>query len=222
MKTLLKADALILVPEGETEALDVALWKQSRDGHVFLVAQSNGTGLVLRDLGPQADACREPINVTSMSRDPQVKLISNFAPTPFELDGLSYASVEGFWQGLKFDGLERREVARLAGGAARGAGRKKEYGATVRYQGQAIAVGTWAHWALMERACAAKFSQNAEARAALLATGGRPLTHRVKHDSRTIPGVIMAEIWMQIRARLQKAGAQAAEPLPDVSEDAEG
>ena len=69
--------------------------------------------------------------------------------------------------------------------------------------GQEIAVGTWAHWQLMEQACRAKFSQNEEARAALLATGWRPLVHVVRRDSKAIPGVIMADIWMRIRAELR-------------------
>jgi hypothetical protein len=54
----------------------------------------------------------------------------------------------------------------------------------------------------MERACRAKFAQHSESAAALLATGTRPLVHRMRRDSRTIPGVIMAEIWMRIRQDL--------------------
>ncbi|MEY4566398.1 MAG: hypothetical protein RLY14_1368, partial [Planctomycetota bacterium] len=33
-------------------------------------------------------------------------------------------------------------------------------------------------------------------------TGKRPLTHITNKDSRNIPGVIMAEIWMKIRREL--------------------
>ena len=39
--------------------------------------------------------------------------------------------------------------------------------------------------------------------APFIATGKRPLTHIVRDDSRTIPGVIMAAIWMRIRKRIQ-------------------
>jgi predicted NAD-dependent protein-ADP-ribosyltransferase YbiA (DUF1768 family) len=56
----------------------------------------------------------------------------------------------------------------------------------------------------MERACRAKFEQNADARAALLSTGDRPLTHVVRRDSKTIPSVIMAQIWMRIRHDLRQ------------------
>jgi predicted NAD-dependent protein-ADP-ribosyltransferase YbiA (DUF1768 family) len=62
----------------------------------------------------------------------------------------------------------------------------------------------------MERACAAKFEQNGAARRALLSTGTRPLEHRMRRDSRTIPGAIMAEIWMRLRDRLAKMAASEA------------
>lgn len=59
----------------------------------------------------------------------------------------------------------------------------------------------------MRKACEAKFTLNSEAREALLATGERWLTHKVRRVSRTIPGAIMADIWMRIRAKLQDKGA---------------
>ncbi|MBS0243478.1 MAG: hypothetical protein JSS20_14970, partial [Proteobacteria bacterium] len=76
---------------------------------------------------------------------------------------------------------------------------------TITYRGASVPVGTYAHWQLMARACLAKFEQNIDARAALLGTGTRPLEHRVRRDSRTIPGVIMADIWMRIRGQLTTA-----------------
>lgn len=63
--------------------------------------------------------------------------------------------------------------------------------------------GTYDHWELMRKACTIKFTQNAMARTALLSTSDRMLTHNINHDSKTIPGVIMAKIWMDIRAKLQ-------------------
>ena len=41
--------------------------------------------------------------------------------------------------------------------------------------------------------------------AVLLSTGERPLMHRTRRDSRTIPGVVMADIWMRIRDGLKVA-----------------
>ena len=63
----------------------------------------------------------EPINVISDSSDPAVRPIGNFAATPFDLDGHRYASVESFWQGLKFpDAADRARLAALDGARARG------------------------------------------------------------------------------------------------------
>jgi predicted NAD-dependent protein-ADP-ribosyltransferase YbiA (DUF1768 family) len=211
MKVILKSGRLVLVPQGEDETLELAAWKEALTGHVLYLHPMTGEGVSLADLGPKADACNEPLQISSMVPDPAVQLISNFAHAPFRLDGREYASVEGFWQGLKFDDAkERRRVAMLSGKQARAAGDEVRYGATVTYEGAVVPVGTWDHWQLMERACEAKFTQNDEAREALLGTNDRPLTHRMRRDSRSIPGVIMAEIWMRIRARLRK-DAEAGE-----------
>jgi predicted NAD-dependent protein-ADP-ribosyltransferase YbiA (DUF1768 family) len=185
-------------------------WKQVHEGHVLLVRRQAGAGLALADLGPQPVACREPINIVSTHADPSIRILSNFALTPFVLDGLDYQSVEGFWQGLKFDQpSERRRVAMLVGKAAKDEGRRQT-AESFDFGGRSIRVGSREHWQLMETACWAKFTQHAEARSALLATDSRPLMHRVRRDSRSIPGVIMAEIWMRIRGRLASYDSAAA------------
>jgi predicted NAD-dependent protein-ADP-ribosyltransferase YbiA (DUF1768 family) len=215
MKVILKSGTLVLVPQSDEEKLELLVWKEEQAGHVLYAQANPGEGLALFDLGPKEAACNEPVQVSSMVKDPAIVLISNFAHTPFELDGRSYASVEGFWQGLKFeDRAERRRVADLSGKQARIAGEGQGYSETITYEGEVIPVGTYQHWALMERACWAKFTQNEEAREALLSTGTRPLVHRMRRDSRTIPGVIMADIWMRIRARLRN-GCVLEEAIAD-------
>lgn len=218
MKVVLKGRTLVVVPETDAERAELAAWKETTAGHVLFARPGAGSGLALFDLGERAEACREPLNITSRTTDPVLQLISNFAATPFELDGRPFGSVEGFWQSLKFhEGKERDRVAALAGLEARRAGDEMEYGATVHYAGRDVPVGTWEHWRLMEFACAAKFTQHAEARAALLSTGERPLTHRLRRDSRTIPGALMAEIWMRLRARLRHgmSGTKPTDALTD-------
>jgi predicted NAD-dependent protein-ADP-ribosyltransferase YbiA (DUF1768 family) len=205
MKVFLKAGQLVLVPESEGEVADLAAWKTERSGHVLAVQNTAGEGVALIDLGLREDACNEPFQIASFVKDPAAQLISNFAATPFALDGREYASVESFWQGLKFaKESERRRIAALPGPRARQEGEAQGYGETVEYEGETIPVGAWRHWQLMQRACRAKFTQNEEAREALMSTGERPLVHRVRRDSRTIPGVIMAEIWMKIRRKLRE------------------
>lgn len=215
MRTVFKSELLILIPETDAEAAQLTGWKADREGHVLAFNQNAGNGVAIRSLGLRDDVCREPINVTSRHPDPQVKLIGNLAATAFDLDGRHYASVEGFWQGLKFPKQSDRDrVAALSGLEAKRAGDAAAYGETVEYDGQLVVVGAWGHWQLMRLACEAKFTQNWEARSALLATGDRPLVHRVRKDSRTIPGVIMSEIWMRLRAKLR-----AASPLPQPEDE---
>ncbi len=189
---------LICESAGEAGALGSFI-----EGRVLLVGKPGLGGLVLQDLGDRDAACRIPINITR-SVEPRFAAISNLAATPFLLDDAYYASVEGFWQSLKFDGeAARKRVGQLAGSDAKKAGDAAQPGLAFDYHGDTVQRGTFAHWQLMRRACLAKFTDDARARKALLASGQRPLTHVVPNDSRTIPGVIMADIWMKIRADLQ-------------------
>jgi predicted NAD-dependent protein-ADP-ribosyltransferase YbiA (DUF1768 family) len=203
----LRDGVLVVTPqEGET----LADWLDAHAGQVFRLRAIAGGSAQLQALGPEPDACRVPINVTSRTPEP-LRLISNFAHTPFRLDGLGYESIEGFWQGLKFpDAADRRRLAELWGPAARDAGHHAPAADTFVYGGETVRVGTWGHWQLMEKACEAKFAQHAAAREALVSTRNRPLVHQVKPDSKNIPGVIMAAIWMRIRDRLDRTGAEEA------------
>jgi predicted NAD-dependent protein-ADP-ribosyltransferase YbiA (DUF1768 family) len=188
----------------DTSDQDVASLREWFDIHrdeVFYLRQNEHGNLKFYTMGSRLEACREPINITSKSPQP-FRLISNFAHTPFTLDGLCYASIEGFWQGLKFQQDEdRRRLAELHGSAAKDAGFYAPPSDQLNYLGKDVRIGTWDHWQLMERACTAKFEQNEDAALALRMTGKRPLVHQMKRDSKTIPGVIMAEIWMRLRDR---------------------
>lgn len=173
------------------------------DGHVFQLHATSTRGMAFSEIGPENDARRAPLNIIR-SIEPRFAPISNLARTPFSLNCQQYASVEGFWQGLKTaDSAERRAMAKLSGAEAKEAGNHVGQPPEFNYEGASITAGSPEHWALMLKACDAKFMQDRDARTALLATGQRWLTHKVRKDSRTIPGVIMADIWMQIRARLQ-------------------
>ncbi len=199
MKLSLSQGVLVAVAETPEDAgLCDALARL--DGHVLRLSGRSARGFSLHDLGEEALARREPLNITRSVAAP-FEAISNLAHTPFELEGVAYASVEGFWQSLKSDDpARRREIAAMSGPEAKKAGEgPADY---VSHGGEVLIAGSPEHWALMERAIEAKFTQNGKARKALLATGERLLTHRVRHDSRTIPGAIMADIWMRVRERL--------------------
>jgi predicted NAD-dependent protein-ADP-ribosyltransferase YbiA (DUF1768 family) len=196
-------DGMMIVTPAEGETLDE--WLAAHAGQVFRLSAIKGGSALLQALGPEPEACRIAINITSQTPEP-LRLISNFAHTPFELGGLAYESIEGFWQGLKFpDAADRLRLAALHGSEARDAGYHAPEADTFMYFGDTVRVGTYDHWRLMERACRVKFEQHAAARDALLSTRNRPLVHQVKRDSKNIPGVIMAAIWMRIRERLLRA-----------------
>jgi hypothetical protein len=208
MQVRLQRGRLIVIADTEPEQADLMAWKAMHPGFAFVLMSDQGAGACLAALGPQAEACREPINVHSNNPDPRIALIGNLAPTPLTLDGVRYACVEAFWQSLRFPIEARSRIAAMDGPTAKRASEEQPYGTHVHYAGESIPVGTFAHWQLMRRACLAKFEQNRDARDALLATGSRPLVHHVRRDSRTIPGVVMAEIWMDLRARFRRADAR--------------
>jgi predicted NAD-dependent protein-ADP-ribosyltransferase YbiA (DUF1768 family) len=180
MTIRLRKDPAILIG-ARTPCLDA--WLEMHDGQVFKLKAVQGDAY-FHALRKQRPAPREPINITFKA--PGLwRLISNIAATEFVLDGLSYASVEAFWQGLKFpDETKRREIASFFGSQAKDAGFRAPASNAIVYFGRPIGLGTWEHWQLMERACMAKFEQNDDARLALMSTGKRPLVHQMKLDSR--------------------------------------
>ncbi len=205
MRTISNDERFVLIPENEAETEQIACWNNTATGQVLAIDENSGSGVSITCLGNRLDVCREPINVTSRHPDESIRTIANFADTPFVLDELHYQSVESFWQGLKAsDPEERKRIAALPGPRTKSDKSIPKYAATLHYDGATIAVGTWDHWQLMKRACAAKFQQNDIARASLLATGERPLVHFVRRDSKIIPGVIMSDIWMSIRKQCRR------------------
>lgn len=151
------------------------------------------------------------LNVGYGFPDWRAKLLSNFAPTPFELWGMRFASVEGFWQGLKYPegSPEQLRVFGLVAYEAKRAGKKAPRRETFTWRGKVYRVGTPEHWGLMRKALRAKFEQNPEARRALLATAGLRLTHDLGpgRDSKTIPGRVFAALLEEIREEfLNKKG----------------
>ncbi len=197
-----RPNLFVVTGENPDDTMALQAWAADLEGHVFRLAIQDARSIRFVDLGAQAEACREPVNIVYEQCEPPIQLISNLAHTPFGLGGRVYASVEAFWQGLKHRDEEKRaEIAGLHGQEARRAGFDAPARQTIEFERRKLRMGTHEHWALMKRACNAKFEQHEAAREALVSTGTRPLEHRVRRDSKTIPGVIMADIWMRIRKR---------------------
>lgn len=85
---------------------------------------------------------KSPFNVASNSKNRIEKRLSNLDYAPFVLHGRTYASVEGFWQGLKFpEGSEMRaSVAAMSGLASKKIGDSGEKSSTFEYLGQTYRV----------------------------------------------------------------------------------
>jgi predicted NAD-dependent protein-ADP-ribosyltransferase YbiA (DUF1768 family) len=163
-----------------------------------------------------------------LSKRNELGLLSNFAATPFTFHGERYASLEGFWQMMKypegpgdpratFPGLRwelsRRQVAQLTGFAAKRAGtlgeeNMKKMGIDwVSFEGKHFEYKPAVpgeHYQLIVAATWEKVRQNPEVRRVLLATGDLVL----KPDHQQEPNAPAAwryyEILMQIRAELQQ------------------
>src|SRR5580700_6576752 len=140
---------------------------------------------------PQAAGPGEVI----LSKRNELGLLSNFAPTPFTFHGKRYASLEGFWQMMKypegaddpratFPGLvwkfTRDQVAQLTAFDAKHAGdlaneNMKEMGITwVTFEGKRMEykpATPGEHYKLIVEATREKVRQNPEVRRVLLATG---------------------------------------------------
>ena len=163
-----------------------------------------------------------------LSKRHELGLLSNFAPTPFVFRGKRYASLEGFWQMMKYPegpddprakspGVEwkytRDQVASMVSFEAKRAGdlgeaNMKKMGITwVSFEGKHFEykpAKPGEHYQLIVAAMWEKVKQNPEVKKVLLATGDLIL----KPDHHQEPNAPAAwryfEIWMQIRSELQK------------------
>lgn len=147
-----------------------------------------------------------PLNAWSRSSEPIGKEISNFANTPFTLDGKKYESMEGFYVSLLYkDPARRAEVAQLSGLPARLAGKSSNLKVTP-YMGEEITLGSEKHHALLRRALEAKFEQNPKLARDFVATFPRPIIHDTGHaDPRSfLPNDTFAKMLTEIRDTLAK------------------
>ncbi len=155
------------------------------------------------------------LNIASYSEDWRARLLSTFAHTPFELrcgrGVIRCASVEGFWQGLKFPeaSAERERVFALWGIDAKRAGDAAPESQEVVFCAKRIRKGSAEHHALAEMAHRAKLDQNAEVREALRATRGLTFTHVLVDghgapvpDSPNFPAAVFCAMWTRLRDEL--------------------
>jgi hypothetical protein len=174
-----------------------------------------------------------------LSKRHELGLLSNFAPTPFAFRGKRYASLEGFWQMMKFPesaadpratfagnawAMSRDDVAAMTAFEAKAAGdigskNMNRMGIDwVSFEGRRIPykpAEPGEHYDLIVAATRAKVEQNPEVQRVLLATGDLIL----KPDHHQEPGSPAAwryfEILTAIRQDLRTAQDESASAHPN-------
>lgn len=143
--------------------------------------------------------------------------MSNLAHTPFTLDGMRYASVEGFYVSLKFlDADKRSKMAGLYGARAKGKGSRSRLESTC-YQGEWFALGSDQHHQLIKRAIRAKLEQHPDIARAFVATRPRPIVHETGYPEppgSKLPAQVFCSILTDLREELAAGGTGTAGPAP--------
>jgi predicted NAD-dependent protein-ADP-ribosyltransferase YbiA (DUF1768 family) len=179
---------------------------------------------------PQAAGPGEVI----VSKRNELGLLSNFAATPFVFHGHRYASVEGFWQMMKypessadpretFPGITwkhtREEVSQMVGFEAKAAGdlgtaNMKAMGIDwVTFEGRRMQYwtsGKGDHYLLIVQAMREKVRQNENVRDILLSSGDLVLRPDHKQPPDAPPAWRYCEILMDLRGELRAGGAEPA------------
>lgn len=137
-------------------------------------------------------------------------MLSNFAHTPFVLDGIKCTCSESFIQSLKFSNVsEQKLFCSLQGQQAWEQGSRateKVFSAEkVWWLGKPYSLHSSEHFALVKRGLLAKFMQSSEACDALMASGNAKLTHdygQVPGKKQSLPVKVFCEIMTNIRSEL--------------------
>jgi predicted NAD-dependent protein-ADP-ribosyltransferase YbiA (DUF1768 family) len=184
-----------------------------------------GTKVASWEITPDAAKPGEAI----LSKRTELGVFSNFAATPFELDGKRYASIEGLWQSMYYpEGDDdaraklgtwprtRAEVEQLTAFEAKRAGdeARKVFEAAkekpfMTYRGRRF--DSWGseedrkfHLDVIERATRAKVEQNPAVKELLLRTGELVLKPDHHQPKDAPPSFFYFEILMRLRAELRR------------------
>ena len=120
------------------------------------------------------------MNIGSGNKYPS-NALSNFAPHPFEIDGVLCNSMEGFLQSLKFKSIEmQQEVCKLVGFTAKKKGRDKSWWRkqVLWWQGNSIDRHSEEYQNLLDKAYNALY-ENKGFRRALKASKNSVLKHSI-------------------------------------------
>jgi predicted NAD-dependent protein-ADP-ribosyltransferase YbiA (DUF1768 family) len=150
----------------------------------------------------------QPLNVWSRSDEEIGRLMSNFAHTPFTLDGVQYASVEAFYASLLVVPQRRERVRKMYGVRAKHEIPKVKP-RTFEYCGEKIGLGTAEHIALIQRAIRAKLSAHPEVASAFVATRPRPIAHETGYEDAPdveFPKAVLCRVLTELRDEFASLG----------------
>lgn len=120
----------------------------------------------------------KPLNVWSRDEEEIGRLLSNFAHTPFVLDGLAYESIEGFYASILLEhNVEKQKRARGLHGMKAKRCIPKNKPESFTYMEEVIMLGSSEHHDLLKRALRAKLEAHPDIVEAFVATLPRPITH---------------------------------------------
>lgn len=152
------------------------------------------------------------------SNDYPAGALSNFTPHDFKFDGEMCASMEGLLQSLKFEDIAAAATVRtLTRFRAKSAGFERneiwKAAGMVWWKGRAIDRLGDAYQRLLDDAYRALFTQNADALAALLATGDAPLIHPSGSDDPSDTILTAREFCQRLEAlRAELTRAEPSQP----------
>ena len=141
----------------------------------------------------------------------QFGCFSNFAAYPVELDGKVWPTSEHYFQAQKFAGTGFEEEIRRAGSPMIAARMGRDRSKPLRADWERV------RDEVMRRAVLAKFTQHAELRDILLATGDAMLVEHTRNDSYWGDGGdgrgrnMLGQILVSVREELRRAGEVSEE-----------
>ncbi len=167
-------------------------------------------------------AARRDLGEVVLSKRNELGQFSNLSATPFVLDGIKYASVEGLWQGMKYPEsandernkpevtwpYTREQVYAMAGFEAKKAGdianaNMRLLGIKyITYKGEKVfynAEGKQRHYEIILDASRAKTMQSESLKKLLLSTGNLKFLPDHKQQDNPNPAYLYHEIFMKVR-----------------------
>ncbi|MCB0366201.1 MAG: NADAR family protein [Bdellovibrionaceae bacterium] len=227
--TVLIALALTGCQSGSSKQDSATSWKRGYPKHWW--AEQNVDPGKSWEILPHQAATGEVI----LSKRHELGLLSNFAATPFAFRGKTYASMEGFWQAMKFpEGEEdprnkdkrvtwpwtRAQVEQMTAFEAKRAGDVASKNMKtmdinwVSFEGKRMTYRTSEkgdHYALILEATREKLRQNPPVKDALMATGHLRLRPDHHQGPNPPPAWRYYEIWEQLRSELRFNAEQTGE-----------